>query len=165
MAHAHTQSGLMEGKAFSSISSLFLIGSWKRPTTCCVRSRTRQRGWGRATRRWRSQWASWRAWTASCRRGAAGQTERRRSWRRRSCFFRAPWTRRGGTTAKDPRRSGNCKVTGLLKHKCHVNGSHPSLLPLMSDMPGHWQRPQQTNQSLIYLSASYLLIGNKIWKS
>lgn len=85
--------------------------SWKKPMTSCAQSRTRQRGCGRATQRWRSRWASWRAWTETCRRGAVQQTGRRPSCRRSCCFFRAPWTQRGGTTAKAPRRSGNCKVT------------------------------------------------------
>lgn len=90
---------------------LFLHASWKRPTTSCERSRTRRQDWGRATRRWPSRWASWRAWTESCRRGAAQQRGRKGSWRRSCCIFRAPWTQKGGTTARARRKSGSCKVT------------------------------------------------------
>lgn len=94
-----------------------LHASSKRPTTSCEQSRTRQQDWGRATPRWPSRWASWRAWTESCRREAAQQTERRLSWRRSFFIFRAPWTQKGGTTARAQRKSESCKVTHDTKKK------------------------------------------------
>lgn len=170
--HTNVQFGWNKGQCIDLRGPFWSLsvfnGSWERPMTSCAQSQTQQRGCGRATRRWQSPWASWRAWTVTCRRGAEQQTGRRPSCRRSSCFFRAPWTQRGGTTARALRRSGNCKVT---PKQCHhqqnyitLCRSRPGSLSDWCQIAKHWQCTAAL-KSIPKSSVSQLNCGGKpVWR-